>query len=256
MNLATLTTTEADEATVDIALVPTGSTEQHGPALPLGTDTITATHFATVGAQEPRVIRTPSIPVGVSAHHRHFAGTLWVGEETFVQYVDEVVRSLASHGINRIIFVNGHGGNVNALSRVGQRLRGEETAYAITWNWWEAVADQLRETFETDGGHAGHGETSMLLAIDEEYVDRDRLDTAEDGAPDGWGKRRHGANLGLDTIDFTPTGAVGEPTAASTEIGESLKLAAEDELSALISWLGDSRLDELFDDTKPVHPDQ
>lgn len=254
--LATLSTTDVEAAAPTVALVPTGSTEQHGPALPLGTDTIVADHFASAGAEAPDVIRTPPIPVGVSPHHRHFDGSLWVGEETFKRYVEETVRSLASHGIRRVVLVNGHGGNVNALARVGRRLRADETAYAVTWNWWEAVGDQLEEAFDEPGGHAGHGETSMLLAIDESLVDASRLAAAGEGAPPGWGKHVHGADVGFDTVDFTPTGAVGDPTAADAEVGESLRSAAADELRALIEHLVDIDDDALFEHARPLHPSE
>lgn len=247
-------TTDVGDAAV--AIVPTGSTEQHGPALPLGTDTIIASHFADAGAALDGVVRTPPIAVGVSPHHRHFDGSLWVGEETFKRYVEEVVRSLASHGIERVVLVNGHGGNVNALSRVSRRLRSDEVAYAIPWNWWEAVEDQWDEAFDEPGGHAGHGETSMLLAIDETLVHEDRLAEAGEGAPPGWGKTHHGAQVGIDTIDFTPTGAVGDPTAASREIGESLRADAEAELRELITWLLDHPTTALYDHARPLHPSE
>lgn len=252
--LARLSTTDAAAESADIAVVPTGSTEQHGPALPLGTDTIVATHFATVAAEAEGVVQTPPVAVGVSPHHRHFEGSLWVGEETFKRYVEEVVRSLASHGIRRVVLVNGHGGNVNALSRVGRRLRADEVAYAVTWNWWEAVDEQLEEAFDEPGGHAGHGETSMLLAIDPSLVDTDRLEAAGAGAPPGWGKRVHGADVGFDTVDFTPTGAVGDPTAADAGIGERLRDDAAQELRSLIGWLGERPAEELFDHASGLHP--
>lgn len=253
-DFAALTTTDVSESSIEVAIVPTGSTEQHGPALPLGTDTYAADHFADIGATVDGVIRTPPVPVGVSSHHRHFDGSLWVDEDTFVTYVEQIARSLASHDLNRIVFVNGHGGNVNALKRVGQRLRGEGIAYAICWNWWDAVSDQLEAHFEGQGGHAGQGETSMMLAIDSGLVHRDRLAAAGAGAPLHWGESRHGADVGLDTIDFTPTGAVGDPEAASQAIGDELEAAATEELHALLDWLRDVPSEELFEHTRPVHP--
>ncbi len=254
--LAELTTTEVESSPPTLAIVPTGSTEQHGPALPLGTDTIVASHFAALGASHEGVVHTPPVPVGVSPHHRHFAGSLWVGEETFKDYVEEVVRSLAAHGIERVILVNGHGGNVNALARVGRRLRGDSVAYAVNWNWWKAVEAELDARFETAGGHACHGETSMLLAIDPELVDEDRLDAAETGAPPGWGKQVHGAEVGFDTIDFTPTGAVGEPTAANAAIGQELHDLAAEALDDLIEWMLNRSTEELYRHAEPLHPSE
>lgn len=254
--IATSTTTEVAAASPQVGIIPTGSTEQHGPALPLGTDTIVATHFADEGATREGVVRTPPVAVGVSPHHRQFDGSLWVGEETFKRYVEEMARSLASHGITRIIFTNGHGGNKPALSRVARRLRADGVAYAVSWSWWESVAEQWEAAFDEPGGHACQGETSMLLAIDEALVREDRLAAAADGAPPGWGRQVHGGDIGLDTIDFTPTGAVGDPTAASIDIGRSMREAAVDELHSLIDWILERDDDELLGHPRPLHPSE
>lgn len=254
--LARLSTTDVTDESPLVALVPTGSTEQHGPALPLGTDTIVATHFAARAATRPEAVVTPPVPIGVSPHHRHFDGSLWVGEETFKRYVEELVRSLASHGITRVVLVNGHGGNVSALDRVGRRLRADRVAFAPTWNWWEAVDEELEAAFDVPGGHACHGETSMLMAIDEGLVDRDRLDAAAEGAPPGWGCEVHGADIGFDTVDFTPTGAVGDPTAADPAIGATLHAAAMEELEAFVDWLAARSDEALFEHARGLHPSE
>ena len=252
--LARQTTTDVADADLSVAVVPTGSTEQHGPALPLGTDTYAATHFATVAAERDDTVRTPAIPVGVSPHHRHFDGTLWVGEETFRRYVEEVVRSFAADGIRRVVIVNGHGGNTNALERVARRVRADGVAAVVPWSWGAAIEDELADAFEDPGGHACHGETSLLWAIDEAHVRPDRLEAAAAGAPPGWGHTVHGGTLGLDTIDFTPTGAVGDPTAASVAVGEELLAAAEAELRACVDRLADAPLEDLVADAHPLHP--
>ena len=252
--LLELTTTDMDDSDASIALVPTGSTEQHGPALPLGTDTFVARDLAEAVGDHPAVLVGPTIPVGVRPHHRHFDGTLWVNAETFHDYVEEVVRSLASHGLERTIFVNGHGGNVNELQRVGQRLRGEGVAYAVCWNWWVATDELLDALFDTPGGHAGHGETSMMFEVDPDAVHDDRLDAAQEDIPPGWGKQVHGAEVGFDTIDFTPTGAVGEPTMATAAAGEQIHAEAVAELEALIEWLASLSADELYEHARPLHP--
>lgn len=252
--LSTLSTTDAADIDASIALVPTGSTEQHGPALPLGTDSIVAADLAEAGADHPSAVLGPTVPVGVSPHHRHFTGTLWASEETFRQYVEEIARSFAHHDIRRIVFVNGHGGNVGALTRIGQRLRAEETAFAATWNWWDATSDLAADLWDAPGGHAGHGETSMMYAVDDDLVHADRLEAAENGAPPGWGKSIHGANVGFDTIDFTPTGAVGHPTDASEDAGSRLRTQALSELEAVLDWLDEQSMDELFEHAVAVHP--
>ncbi|OYR56714.1 amidase, partial [Halorubrum sp. E3] len=108
---------ELSEALSDgsVALVPLGSTEQHGPHLPLATDHLIAEALATAAAEETDAVRTPTITVGVSPHHRQFPGTMWVDPPEFRDYVESFTRNLAYHGIDRVVFVNAHGGNVQHL---------------------------------------------------------------------------------------------------------------------------------------------
>ncbi|WP_267162853.1 creatininase family protein [Halovenus salina] len=248
MRLADHTTATAAEAleAVDVAVVPVGSTEQHGPALPLGTDFTTAEAFADAVTERDDVAVLPTIPVGVSEHHRQFDGTLWVSPETFESYVTETVTSIASHGVNKAVFVNGHGGNVDALERAGRSLRADGTAFAPTWNWWESIPEVSDDLFESEGGHAGPAETSLVLELAESLVREDRLAEAGDGVPGSWGKSVHGASVGFDTIDFTPTGAVGDPTEGSREAGEELFESARQELHALVDWLEAQPFDALL----------
>src|SRR6056297_2793632 len=121
MHLADATWTDADDADADLAVLPVGSTEQHGPHAPLGTDFLTAEAIAQAGADahetatDESVVVAPPVPVGIAEEHRQFTGTLWVSEDTFRAYVRETVESLASHGWDRVVCVNGHGGNTDAL---------------------------------------------------------------------------------------------------------------------------------------------
>ena len=116
-----------------LALVPLGSTEQHGPHLPEGTDHLIAEAFAREAAERTGYLCTPTINIGVSSHHRQFHGTMWVDAPEFRDYVESMTRNLTSHGIDRVIYVNAHGGNVAHLREVGRRLRNDGTAYAIEW---------------------------------------------------------------------------------------------------------------------------
>ena len=239
MELATHTTTTAAEAFSDaaVAVVPTGSVEQHGPALPLGTDLYAATAVAEAVADRDDVVLAPPIPVGVSAHHRQFHGTLSVTPETFEDYAHDVVASLAEHGVRKAVFANGHGGNTDALTRAARRLREREIAFATPWNWWSNLDGLETELFDAEGiGHADELETSMMLHLTE-HVREDALEDAEAGAADGWGESVHGAPVGFDTVDFSDSGAVGRPTAGSAAAGEALFEKATSELGALVDWL-------------------
>lgn len=239
MELATHTTTTAAEAfsAASVAVVPTGSIEQHGPALPLGTDLYAATGVAEHVAEREDVVLAPPIPVGVSSHHRQFHGTLSVTPETFEDYAHDVVASLAEHGVRKAVFVNGHGGNTDALTRAARRLREREVAFATPWNWWSNLEGLETELFDVEGiGHADELETSLLMHLTE-YVREDALADAEAGAADAWGESVHGAPVGFDTVDFSESGAVGTPTAGSADAGAELFEKATSELDALLRWL-------------------
>lgn len=226
MNLSDATWTDVRDADADIAVVPVGSTEQHGPHAPLGTDVVTAEAVADAGCErsERDVLRAPAIPVGVAEEHRQFPGTMWVSEGTFRDYVRESVESLFYHGIDRVVLVNGHGGNVAALREVGARLTrdGDEDTYAVPFTWFDAVGDHSSEM-----GHGGPLETALLRRVAPDLVREDRLDAASESGADGWGEWVSYANLAYDSAEFTDNGVVGDPRDGPTERGdELLELAA------------------------------
>lgn len=162
-----------------IALIPVGSIEQHGPHLPLGTDFFIAQALAQSAAKRTGAICTPVIPVGVSGLHRQFWGTLWVSPRTFRQYMYEVATSLGYHGVHRMIFINGHGGNLTSLLEISCDLR-LVGCYSIVYQWWTdpTVVDIQNRLFKSRGTHAGAIETAAMLAIRPELVQTDRYDEA------------------------------------------------------------------------------
>ncbi|MFC4436796.1 MULTISPECIES: creatininase family protein [Natrialbaceae] len=243
--LAEQTTTTAADAleAAEVAVLPVGSTEQHGPALPLGMDHMAAEAFARTATGHDDAVVLPTLPVGVSDHHRQFDGTLYVSAETFERYVAETVSSLAEHGVRKAVVVNGHGGNSGALRRAARTLRREQAAFAPPWNWWDGVESLADDLFDEDGGHADAMESSLLWYIREDLVRPDELEAAEAGASEGWGESVHGAAIGFDTIDFSDSGAVGRPTQADPEKGERLFETGRDQLHALIDWLADRPLE-------------
>jgi len=242
MYLADQTWPELSERLSDesVAVVPLGSTEQHGPHLPLSTDHLIAEALATAAAEETGCVRTPTITVGVSPHHRQFSGTMWVDPPEFRDYVESFTRNLAYHGIDRVVYVNAHGGNVSHLREVGRRLHADETAYAIEWMWDESIPDLVNELFERNGPHAGPKETAMITHIAPELVRTDQLENARDGGLVDLGAsdaRVHGARTYYDAIDNSANGAFGDPTDVTAEKAEQLFDAAADQLVRLVEWL-------------------
>ena len=240
MELSAATWPEIRDCETDLAVLPVGSTEQHGPHAPLGTDTLTVTAVAEAGVAAYReqtgadVPITPPIPVGVAAEHRTFDGTLWVSPETFRAYVRETVASLAHHGFDRVVIVNGHGGNTDALREVTGTISREDDAYAVAFTWFDSI-----DTDESMG-HGGPVETSLLYHLDDDAIRKEKLTAASAGASAGWGEWVAGVNLAHDSDEFTDNGVVGDPTAATADLGEQLLTRSGEALADLLAAVGGS----------------
>ncbi|MBP1922051.1 creatinine amidohydrolase [Halorubrum alkaliphilum] len=231
------------------AIVPLGSTEQHGPHLPLATDHLIAEALATAAAEETGIPRTPTVDIGVSPHHRQFPGTLWVDPPAFRDYVESFTRNLTYHGIDRVVYVNAHGGNVSHLREVGRRLHEDGTAYAIEWMWDESIPELVDDLFEHNGPHAGPKETAMITHIARELVDTEQFENARDGGLVDLADSDavvHGARTYYDAIDNSANGAFGDPTDVTPEKGERLFDAATDQLVQLVEWLDAHELETLL----------
>jgi creatinine amidohydrolase len=249
----------ADEAWPDLesyleaeslAIVPLGSTEQHGPHLPEGTDHLIAEAFAREAADRTGYLCTPTITVGVSPHHRQFHGTMWVDAPAFRDYVESLTRNLTYHGIDRVVYVNAHGGNVVHLREVGRRLRDAGDAYAIEWMWDESIPDLIEESFAQPGPHGGPKETSLIQYLHPELVHDERLEAARDGGLVDWENHpeavQNGARTFYDAIDNTDNGVLGDQTDASAETGERLFEAATAQLVELCEWLATREFEALL----------
>jgi creatinine amidohydrolase len=238
-----------------VAIVPLGSTEQHGPHLPLATDHLIAESLAREAADRTGYLCTPTIQVGVSPHHRQFHGTMWVDPPAFRSYVESMSRNLAYHGVDRVVYVNAHGGNVQHLREVGRRLRDDETMYAIEWMWNESIPDLVSDLFEHNGPHGGPKETALIMHVARELVREDRLADARDGGVVDLSEahmREHGARTFYDAVENSENGVFGDQTDATPEKGARLFDAAADQLVQLLEWLDDQRFEDLV---APAHVD-
>lgn len=169
-------------------VVPIGSVEQHGPHLPVSTDTEVVTHLAfraaDAAAKLVPVLVTPTLPFGLAQHHLPFGGTISFSAKVYLDMLTEIGTSLVNDGFQRIIFLNGHGGNINAAAMVADRLVYEFRldARIAAASYWDCAADSLGE-LNLDGapipGHAGTFETSCLLALQPGLVRTDRIPEAE-----------------------------------------------------------------------------
>jgi len=213
-------------------LVPVGSTEQHGPHLPLDTDARVAAAVALRAVAAAVALRAaavaelmvaPTVAYGASGEHEGFAGTVSIGHEALRLLVVELGRS-AARWAGRLVFVNGHGGNVPTLVDAVRLLRYEGRDAA-----WHACAP---------GGdaHAGRTETSLLLALDPGVVGPDRVPGNTAPLGELLPAMREG---GVTAV--SPNGVLGDPAGASAEEGERLLASMTDALLATITrWTPDA----------------
>lgn len=220
-DLADVTWPDVDAAAV--LAVPVGSTEQHGPHLPLSTDTDVALALCRrLAAARPGVAVAPALPYGSSGEHEGFPGTLSIGQDAVELLLVELVRS-ATRTFDRVLLVSAHGGNAAPVARAVARLRAESRD-VLAWTPWLPEGD----------AHAGRTETSLQLALDPARV---RLDRAAPGNPRPIAELLPALRTsGVKAV--SPNGVLGDPAGASATEGAALLDAlAADLLASVTAWL-------------------
>lgn len=204
-----------------VLAIPLGATEQHGPHLPLSTDTDIAVAIVDAVADHPQVIAAPPVAYGASGEHQAFAGTLSIGQEATERLLVELCRS-ASATFAQIVLVSCHGGNAGPVARAVAQLRGEGRDVRA----WEP-------RFGGDA-HAGRTETSLMLAI---APDRVCIAEAATGATAPIAAllpqlQREGVRA------VSANGVLGDPLGATAREGRELLERAADQLRAALSAWG------------------
>jgi mycofactocin system creatininase family protein len=227
-DMATVSTMRLDEqAWPDVDLmhpvlcVPVGSCEQHGPHLPLGTDTIIAVALADeLAARRADVLVAPALAMTASGEHAGFAGTVSIGTDVTAATVIELARS--ADWADGVILVNGHGGNREAIDRAVATLRAEGRDVLA---WWP--------TADMADAHAGRAETSMMLALRPDLVRVERAVSGETAPVAAlMGQLRAGG-----VVAVSPNGVLGNPAGATAAEGASLvREMAEDLALAVDGW--------------------
>jgi len=239
MDLSQVTSEDAKNTASKIVVFPVGSTEQHGPHAPLFTDLLLAKSVAEEGIKQfpDEVILAPPLPFGVSEEHRNFSGTIWLSTQTFRDCISDVLNSFIHHGWNKIIIVNGHGGNIDALNEVCADITRNtaQPAFATTYTWF-------RYSDDLPMGHAGEVETSMLLHLFPTLVNSHMISQASSDSGDSWGSFEQGAQMTYDVEKFTKNGVVGDPSLASSNLGEKLLKESGTSLAKLIEVVSKLKL--------------
>jgi len=229
----------------DKAVIAVGSTEYHGDHLPYGTDTLVAEHLASEASRRVKgLLMLPTIPVGMSAHYSKFPLAISLTTETLMHVLRDVFDSLRKHGLNRLLIVNGHDGNIPAIDAAAREYRAAHPEFkvAVLEAWWVAAGQLMPQgTFQVWGGlgHGGEGETSMMLRVDPGLVDMSKARGVVPDLPSG-------VEVKWTFDELTPYGATGDPSKATPEKGRLMH-------DALVKLVVDTlkRLDGEDWETKP-----
>ncbi len=227
------------------AILAVGSTEYHGEHLPYGTDTLVSEHLSKeVSNQVEGMLMLPPLPIGMSHHYSSFPVAITLSTETLMRVLTDVYESLRKHGINRLLVINGHDGNIPAIEATSNEYRTAHPKFkiAVLDTWWVTAGELLPPgTFKVwDGlGHGGEGETSMMLQVNPSLVD---MRYAKGVVPD---LPPH-VKVKWTFDELTPYGVTGAPEEASTEKGKMMSDALVEHLVEFIAWM-----DERDWETKP-----
>lgn len=252
--LANLTSPQTGDAleTIEMVLVPIGAHEQHGPALPVSTDALTAQVLCSLAGTllRPRVAVAPAIPWGVSWHHQGRPGTISLREDTLIALVMDHVDSLYRQGVKRIMLVNTHGGNNPALAIAAERCKRElgipfiAPVFAYT-----LLANAASEVLGSEAvGHGGGDEASAVLALRPDLVTTNRLEKPNVNSELSRRStilRAAGGSLPVMMHKMSPSGATGDASGASAEAGNAILGQAAGRLRAICEDALDLPLDLL-----------
>ena len=213
------------------AVLPTAAIEQHGPHLPVWTDALvceTVARRAAEGASgQASIVVAPILPFGSSHHHYPFPGVLSLASPTFIAAVVDVLEGLVRSGFRKLVILNGHGGNSDLIGVIGQDMvnRLGHPVSVASANYWDIAGQALSEARLSPGkyepGHAGHFETSLVLALRPDLVDREAMAAAPEVKDDGGlSVGLHGGVVQQHGLWGAGRGYTDNPATATAEAGQ------------------------------------
>jgi creatinine amidohydrolase len=224
-----------------VLLLPLGSVEQHGRHLPVGTDTMLASAVSVAAAQRlpRRAVVLPSPWYGLSPHHMRFPGTITLAAGTILALIEDIAASVVAHGFQRLVVVNGHGGNIGLVdvlsSTLGYRFYGRARIAALTY--FQLAGDAIAKLRLSPPGGMGHAcefETAMMQNLRPDLV---AIARAETTYPDPGSAYLSTDLLGGSRVrtyhdfgDLSASGTLGDPSLASPEAGARFQAVVVDEL--------------------------
>lgn len=224
-----------------VVILPIASIEQHGPHLPVMTDTRLGQEVAHRAARKayptrPTVV-TPVVWHGLSEHHMPFGGTLILSHETFRRVIRDLVVSLTRHGFHDVLISNSHGGNIVAMQQIADELAGAVDATIVATTYIAEAAEAIAPLLEDQPGiqHACEGETAMMMACEPDLVDQVNLGALGTERGAGFLKAGRASYRWRPFTHLTGNGVSGIPEKATAAKGEKLLEVASDAIAALIT---------------------
>jgi creatinine amidohydrolase len=224
-----------------VAVLPVGAVEEHGPHLPLGTDSIETIEIARRAAAQARVVLVPPIWFGNSRGLLDFPGTIALRPETLKEVVNDVLACLIRHGFNRPVILDGHGGNYGILDLAAEDLHLDSGALVCHIRCWDLATLPKPEGVPPYDGHAGSSEISAMLRLCRADVHLDQFsDSKPQIEPTRFGSvfpgpsnmlSRGPVTIPLSMSEMVECGHHGDPRWASAERGEALLQVKAEALS-------------------------
>jgi creatinine amidohydrolase/Fe(II)-dependent formamide hydrolase-like protein len=237
---------------VDLALLPVGAIEQHGPHAPLDTDAFDAEYLSLRVAEQcsdPKPLVFPLVPYGVSYQHEDFPGTISVSNEALGRFVYEIGMSAAHNGITKLIIVNGHGGNAPTLRFAAQMINRDARIFSCVDTGETSDVDITKICDTPNDVHAGEIETSTTLAVRPFLVDMSKAKPSVPRFSSDYlnfsGTRS--IEWYAQTRKISPEGVLGDPTKATAEKGEKIWQIMVRNLVELVEHLKRMSLDEIYE---------
>ena len=239
MNWWELTYPDFEKVDKKIALLPTGIIEAHGTHLPLGTDALMANYIASETAKRTNVLLLPVIWYGNTYVLDKFPGTISISNDTLYRLYVDIFKEVFRNGVEYLVIINGHGGNIDALNMASKTVAKETNLTIIIVNWWIDLAKETRKKIlETIEGHAAEDETSEVMAAYPNLV----KNVPADGSLDEYLEvkfRIYGKQV--YTQEYTKA-VQGYPSKANIDKGKTILHAAIQEMIELVNDLKNNKL--------------
>lgn len=233
----------------EVAVLPVGATEAHGLHLPYGTDTIQVEAVAEracglAAERGAKVLLLPAIPYGVNENTLGFPWTMSLAPSTLFSVVADIVGCAEEHGIQKLVLLNGHGGN--EFQPLLRELFRRTSVHVFLVDWWKVARDIHAQTFEKPGEHADEMETSLLLELRPDLVDAQNMGGGATkparltALNEGWAWVARPWHL------LTEDSGVGDPSAASAEKGARFLQAVAEGFCSFLVELSAAQVDDTF----------